>query len=336
MITPQSFALDNFSCQLDESSIQKFIDESAQKFIDDNIQKLLGDTSELPTGQISIPINEGRTELVIKEAKDSTIHFGKLLEEYVLTKYSELINTIFSNEIIVAFAVRDDALKSDFSIVRNNVKLHVRSFVASSDSEQRIPRLHLERFGMRLFGIIIEHINENEIPEKIPFDFIGKQFVFSYCGPEKKSFHIEEFAPRVIEVDPSIDESQSIQPKSTKSNKISPNLIPKPVFELIKSIKRTTRDIDVFETSRHVSFRSTNQTKGDSAIWSRIMDIAYDKSNSYDSSSLVSLKEELSKFNGDWQYSSSENTYYISSSNELISFPKQKIWDKFISKLEEF
>ena len=173
MITSQSFALEDFS---------HYLDDITQNLLDDSTQKLLDDISELPTGQVSIPINEGRTELVIEKAKNSTIHFGKLLEEYVLTKHSELINTIFSNEIINAFSVKDADLKSDFLIVKYNGELHVRSFVASSDSEQKTPRLHLERLGLRLFGIITNHINENKetLSENVPFEFIGKQFKFTY------------------------------------------------------------------------------------------------------------------------------------------------------------
>ena len=314
MINSQSFSLTELLCNLD-----------------DDTQKCLNTIDQLPVDQpLNSIISEGRAEHEIEKPKDSTTHFGKLLEEYILTKHSDKIKTIL-NDDIESFSVRErDLLDSRFLITKYKNELHVRSIVFGS-SEQQTPRTHYERLGLRLFAIIANYIktNSNSISAKEPFDFIGKQFTCTYDGPNKERIFVKEFTPRVVEVDTTIEEeSQSPQPKSIESDKI-----PGSVIQLIRSIKRTTRDIDVFKTSRHERFKSTNQTSGDNALWTRIMDIAYDTSNAYEHSSLVSLKKELSKFNDTWQHSSTEDTYYISS-NELISFPKQTIWSVFISKLE--
>ena len=309
MITPESFAPEDFSCQFDESSIQKFIDESAQKILDDNIQKLVDGISELPTGQVSIPITEGRIEHETKKAKDSTIHFGKLLEEYILTKHSELINTVFSNEIINSFSVIEKDLGSDFTIVKSDGELSVRSFVAFSKSEQKKSLLHLERLGIRLFVIITKHINANKetIFENVPFDFIGKQFVFKYVGSEKKDIYIKEFTPRVIEVDPSKEEQN--KPKSTtKKPKINESsMIPAPITSKIREIHGKGVDIGLDGMGKNTQ------------LWTRIQDIAYGSEN-YDKQVLKELREIIQSIPL-WRYKNPKDE------------EKQETWDDLIETL---
>lgn len=259
--------------------------------------------------QLLTSAHEGRAEQQIAAAKDSTTHFGKLLEEYILKKHSELINTIFKNEIISSFSVIEHELfESEFLIVKSNGELHVRSFVSFSKSEQLAPRLHVERLGLRLFAIIDKHIKAHNIPENEPFDFIDKQFIFKYDGPNKERIYIQEFTPRVVEVDPTIEENEpQSKPKSkpsiNKSFKIPPNIL-----EKLRTIHRKY-DEDFNE----------GDAKSNEQLWNRIQDIAYGP-NVYDPEELKELKEIIKSWTS-WQYENTKDK------------EKQVKWDDMIDAL---
>ena len=232
-----------------------------QKFKLDDVRACFADL-DLMTGQESPFVTEGRTTLDIEEGKSSTIHFGKLLEGYILTKYAKKIEELLSDDM-EAFSVRErDLLDSRFLITRYNNELHVRSIVFGS-SEQKTPRTHYERLGLRLFQIITHYIKENDVPSREPFSFIGKQFVFKYDGPEKKRIIIWEFTPRVVEVNPESaceDEPVSTVGKTTNSS----SKVPRVIVTQLREIHRSKgRDIDL------------NKYKLYDRLWIRIQDIAY-------------------------------------------------------------
>lgn len=262
---------------------------------------------DLFTGQELPFVTEGRATLDVEKGKSSTIHFGKLLESYILTKYADKIQVLL-NDDMEAFSVRErDLLDSRFLITRYNNELHVRSIVFGS-SEQQTPRTHYERLGLRLFQIIDDHVKKNGIPSREPFPFIGKQFVFTYDGPEKSRIYIKEFTPRVVEVNPEgacDDEPVSIVEKTPNKS----FRIPRIIVTQIRGIRRKSTDIDL------KIYKDPSEK-----LWIRIQDIAYGP-EFYDRDVLIKLKEIIHSVS--W-------TYYNPDREDL-----QEKWDDMIEMLNE-
>lgn len=278
----------------------KALEDSLCNF-DNNIQKCLNTIDQLPTGQLLTTVPEGRVSYNIEEPKDSTVHFGKLLEEFILTKYTNKINTTL-NDDMESFSVRErDLIDSRFLIIKYNDELHVRSIVFGP-SEQMTPRTHYERLGLRFFKIIANHIEINSISEKEPFDLISRQFTYIYDGPTKKRPYIREFTPRVVEVDPTIEYNHDEQNRSKSTTK----KIPKVIINQIREIHRKDIDIDL------------TRMNSNTQLWTRIQDIAYG-SEFYDQQILVELGEIIQSV--PWNYENPD-------SEEL-----QEKWDDMIKTL---
>lgn len=306
------------------------------RLISPNTLTLLDSVDPLLLPQSFASIPEGRVTQQIQQPIDSIMHFGKLLQKYILNKNSGLMDELYNKYRLTSFTTQyPELFNFEFTIVKSiqtENKYTVRSFV-HGDSEQQTPRLHIERLGLTFLLIITKHINANKIKADTRFNFIDTQFTYTYDG-QKRYFIKECNKPRVVEEgsNPAIEE-----PKS-KSSKQRSDLIPNDLVTSIRNINRRAKLSDLnykYHVENCSDFESrTGQKKGDNYLWTRISDIAYG-SERYDPSSLALLKESLSQCEHQgWQYSSNEYTYFIES-GKLQRIKKQKVWNQFVETLKQ-
>lgn len=282
------------------------------RLISPNTLTLLDSVDPLLLPQSFASIPEGRVTQQIAEPNDSIMHFGKLLQKYILNKNSGLMDELYNKYGLTSFTTQyPELFNFEFTIVKSiqtENKYSVRSFV-HGDSEQQTPRLHLERLGLTFLLIITKHINANKIKAKTSFNFIDTQFTYTYDG-QKRYFIKECNKPRVVEEgsNPAIEEPKS-KSKSSEQSIIKSDKIPKDILEKLLNIHRKGADIE------------TNGMNRNQKIWTRIQDIAYG-SEYYKSNVLKELKETI-QFNSSWQYENTKDD------------GKQEKWNDMIIALNE-